>query len=68
LCLAALGYKSQSLAELDRALAIDPQYEPASTNRVLVEQMKEGIPLHAAGFERIEFGKTQFLDRIGGKQ
>jgi tetratricopeptide (TPR) repeat protein len=68
LCLAALGYKAQSLAELDRALAIDPQYEPARTNRVLVELMEEGIPLNAARFERIEFGKTQFLDRIGGKQ
>jgi tetratricopeptide (TPR) repeat protein len=68
LCLAALGYKAQSLAELDRALAIDPQYEPARTNRVLVELMEEGIPLNAAGFTRIEFGKTQFLDRIGGKQ
>ena len=68
LCLAALGYKAQSLAELDRARAIDPQYEPASTNRVLVEQMEEGIPLHGARFERIEFGKTQFLDHIGRKQ
>lgn len=68
LCLAALGYKAQSLAELDRALAIDPQYEPAMTNRILVDHMEEGIPLNSAGFTRIEFGKTQFLDRIGGKQ
>ena len=60
LCLAALGYKAQSLAEFDRALAIDPQYEPAMTNRVLVDHMEEGIPLKDAGFKRIEFGKEQF--------
>lgn len=68
MCLAGLGYKAQSLAELDRALAIDPQYEPAMTNRVLVDDMEEGIPLNAAGFQRIEFGKSQFLDKTGGKQ
>ena len=60
LCLAALGYKAQSLAEFDRALAIDPQYEPAMTNRVLVDHMEEGIPLNVAEFKRIEFGKEQF--------
>lgn len=60
LCLAALGYKAQSLAEFDRALAIDPQYEPAMTNRVLVEQTEEGIPLNVTEFKRIEFSKEQF--------
>lgn len=64
LCLAALGRKAQSLAELDRALEIDPQYEPAITNRVFIERMKEGIPLNVAGFKHIEFGKTRFLDSI----
>lgn len=63
ICLAKLGCKAQSLAELDYALVIDPQYEPARTNRVLVHQMDEGIALNAAGFQRVEFGKTQFLDR-----
>lgn len=67
LCLAALGHKEQSLAELDRALAIDPQYEPAITNRSIVEQMEEGIPLKATGFRRVEFAKTQFFDSIGEK-
>lgn len=67
LCLAKLGYKAQSLAELDRALALDSQYEPASTNRVLVDQMEEGIPLMAAGFERINFAKSQFIDQMEGK-
>lgn len=68
LCLAELGYKAQALAELDRALAIDPQYEPASSNRAIVECMMEGVPLNAGGFRRVEFGKTQFLDSTQGKQ
>ena len=68
LCLAALGYKAQSLAELDRALEIDPQYEPAMINRVFIEHMEEGIPINTAGFKRIEFGKSQYLDRTGGKK
>lgn len=67
LCFAKLGHKAQSLAELDRALALNPQYEPAGTNRVLVEQMEEGIPLAAAGFERINFAKSQFFDQMEGK-
>lgn len=67
LCLAKLGYKAQSLAELDRALEIDPQYEPAMTNRIAVERMEEGISMNIAGFKRIEFGKERFLDRLGAK-
>lgn len=62
LCLAELGYKAQALAELDLALAIDPQYEPARSNRAIVECMMEGIPLNAGGFKRVEFGKAHLLD------
>lgn len=68
LCLAKLGRKAQSLAELDRALEIDPKYEPAMTNRIAVELMEEGIPLNIAGFKRIEFGKEQFHRSSGAKQ
>lgn len=67
LCLAELGQKAQSLAELDRALEINPQYEPARTNRLVVESMEEGKPLNAAGLLRIEFGKTRFLEKLGRK-
>ena len=68
LCFASLGYKAKSLAALDRALEIDPQYAPAGTNRAQVEQMKEGTPLQIAGIQRVDFGKSQFFDRPGGKQ
>lgn len=67
LCLAKLGRKAQSLAELDRAIEIDPRYKPAMTNRIVVEFMEEGIPLNVTGFKRIEFGKEQFLGSLGAK-
>ncbi len=68
LCLAKLGCKAQALIELDRAIEIDPQYEPAMTNRIVVECMEEGIPMNVAGFKRIEFGKEQFFGTMRAKQ
>jgi len=61
LCLAGLGHKQQALEELDRALEIDSQYEPATSNRAVIEKMKEGVPLSGAFFMRIDFGRDQFL-------
>ncbi len=55
LCLAQLGRKAEALAELDRALKIDPDYEPAKRNRVLVEEMEEGRALSKATFKSINF-------------
>ena len=63
LCLAKLGFKAQSLASLDRAIELDPQYEPAMTNRIAVELMIEGAPLDIVEFKRIDFGKENFLAR-----
>jgi len=45
LCYAKLGHKAKALAELDRALEIDPRYELAMANRVVVERMEEGRPI-----------------------
>ncbi|MEN8255417.1 MAG: tetratricopeptide repeat protein [Verrucomicrobiota bacterium] len=59
LCLANLGHKADALAELDRALEIDPEYEPAMTNRLVVEQMVEGHPLEGVGFKAIEFSREK---------
>ncbi|HEV2391334.1 MAG TPA: tetratricopeptide repeat protein [Verrucomicrobiae bacterium] len=44
LCLAGLGRKAEALASLDRALELDPAYEPARTNRKAIEAMREGKP------------------------
>ena len=44
LCLAGLGRKAEALSSLDRALEIDPNYEPARSNRKVIEGMREGEP------------------------
>lgn len=59
LCYAKLGNKAKALAELDRALEIDPQYEPAMANRVVVERMEEGCPMSFASFQSIEYSKER---------
>ncbi len=61
LCLAKLGRKAAALAELDRALEIDPSYEPAMSNRLAVEQMEEGRPLETAGFKSIYYSREKIL-------
>lgn len=63
LCHAYLGQKALALAEFDRALEIDPDYEPASGNRELVERMEEGIPLENVAFESINYGLEKFKKR-----
>jgi tetratricopeptide (TPR) repeat protein len=66
LCLAYLGRKAEALAELDRALEIDPEYDPARDNRRIIEDMSEGrlLALEGVGHKTIEFGREQ-LDRQG---
>jgi tetratricopeptide (TPR) repeat protein len=44
LCLAGLGRKAAALASLDRALELDPTYEPARINRKAIKEMTEGEP------------------------
>lgn len=56
ICLAYLGRKAEALAELDRAMELDPGYEPAISNRKLFEKMSEGKPLENARYESINFG------------
>jgi tetratricopeptide (TPR) repeat protein len=48
---AGLGQKTEALACLDRALALDPNYEPARFNRRAIEAMTEGQPLVALSQE-----------------
>ena len=55
LCHAHLGEKALALAELDRALEIDPDYQPARSNREVVDQMEEGSPLANTTFQRINY-------------
>jgi len=54
LCYAQLGYKAKALAELDRALELDPAYSTARTNRKVVASMTEGRPLELTALRVIE--------------
>jgi tetratricopeptide (TPR) repeat protein len=51
LAYAQLGQKALALECLNKALALDPGYEPAQFNRLNVERMQEGEPLAARCME-----------------
>lgn len=44
LAYAGLGRRADALASFDRALALDPSYEPAILNRRKISEMREGEP------------------------
>ena len=45
ICYAKLGKRQLALSAFDKALDIDPDYEPARMNKQTTEQIKEGEPL-----------------------
>ena len=59
LCLAGLGRKAAALAELDRALELDPTYGPARSNRKAIEAMTEGQPYVPEAFAETEYYREQ---------
>jgi tetratricopeptide (TPR) repeat protein len=52
---AGLGRKALALDHLDKALALDPTYEPAIQNRKIIEGMKEGQPHRPAAIAETEY-------------
>lgn len=62
LCCAFLGRKAEALAAFDRALALDPDYEPARNNRRGVLALREGGKL-AADFLTVDYYRDKHLDR-----
>jgi len=65
LCHAGLGQKEKALELLDKALEIDPDYEPAITNKDAVSQMKEGQKLTDLNLhmENIEYYNEKMVKR-----
>ncbi len=55
ICYAQLGRKPEALAALDKALEIDPQYEPAIVNRSLIESLDKGKKLEQEEFMSIDY-------------
>jgi tetratricopeptide (TPR) repeat protein len=62
LCYAFLGRKREALAAFDRALDIDPSYEPAQTNRLNVLAMQEGERL-AAELMSVDYYRERHIGR-----
>ncbi len=51
LAYAGLGRRADAMECFDRALALDPKYEPAIVNRRVVARMREGEPFVPAGIQ-----------------
>ncbi|MBW1857338.1 MAG: tetratricopeptide repeat protein [Deltaproteobacteria bacterium] len=63
LCYAQLGRKSEALAALDKAIEIDPKYEPAIVNRAVIESLDEGEKLEQEGFMSIDYYKDYSIKK-----
>ena len=57
-----LGQRAKSLEAFNKALEIEPSYEPAVNNRILVESLKDGERLTEDKFYSIDYGKEKFLE------
>ncbi len=55
LAYAGLGRKALALEHLDKALAVDPTYEPANQNRKIIKSMKEGQPHQPVAIAETEY-------------
>ncbi|MBN1347929.1 tetratricopeptide repeat protein [candidate division KSB1 bacterium] len=57
ICYGYLGRKQEALANLDRALELDPNYEPAITNRAVINSLSDGEKLAIKKFQSVEYYK-----------
>jgi tetratricopeptide (TPR) repeat protein len=55
ICYAALGMKREALASLDRALELEPRYEPAAVARFVVEHLTDGEKLDLSDTPSIDY-------------
>jgi len=63
ICYAKLGQKELALAFFDKALEIDPNYEPAIVTRMTVELLKSGEKLLGGNLEIIDYYKDYSHDK-----
>ena len=61
ICYACLGHKQEALAAFDAALALDPDYAPALSNRALTVPLEEGEKLDYA-FQSVKYYKDQIVE------
>jgi len=63
LAYAGLGKKAIAMECLEKALALDPSYEPARTNRCVLDAMREGEPFIPGGIREVNY----YADRLNHK-
>lgn len=61
ICYAFLGLKQDALNAFDKALELDPDYEPAILNRIAVASLEEGERLSKCKYESVEYYKDYSL-------
>jgi tetratricopeptide (TPR) repeat protein len=68
LAYAGLGRRADALTSFDRALELDPNYEPAIQNRRVTVNMREGVPFIPDAVKEVEFYGDRFRaeQRAGG--
>jgi tetratricopeptide (TPR) repeat protein len=64
LAYAGLGRRADALACFDRALELDPGYEPALMNRCIIAQMREGEPFLPDAIASVEY----YADKVRAEQ
>jgi tetratricopeptide (TPR) repeat protein len=62
LAYAGLGRRADALACFDRALELDPNYEPAILNRRITSKMREGEPFIPEAIASVDY----YADRVRG--
>lgn len=60
LAYASVGQKSRAQACLDRALELDPEYEPAKLNRPLIDALREGESLAPLAIREVRYYQEKF--------
>lgn len=63
ICYGQLGQKALALEAFDTALELDPNYEPALVNRVIVESLQEGEKLPSGKVDSVEYYKEYPLKK-----
>jgi tetratricopeptide (TPR) repeat protein len=61
ICYANIGEKQKALAALNKALELDPNYEPALVNRNVVMSLEEGHKLPPTKVASVEYYRDVFL-------
>jgi tetratricopeptide (TPR) repeat protein len=60
ICYAFIGNKKEALTHLDRALELDPHYQPAKINRNAVLSLADGEQMQAEKHKSVDYYKDSF--------